>query len=91
MSVQIPISNELLTLLRSILEENKSVDEWKAIESDDMFQSENYSGGFDATENAFCFSFYEKNGAEYWFQLSFDDIQRIVESEKGEVDMRPAG
>jgi hypothetical protein len=74
---RVSISNELLSIFREIIEERKTVGEWAAVESDDMFQIGNYSGGFDATENAFCFSFYNGTGEEFWFQLELDEIKKI--------------
>lgn len=36
------------------------------IESDDMFQTQNYVGGFDATEMSFCFSYFDANRDEFY-------------------------
>jgi len=57
--MQIPIDDEFLTLCEQILKEGLSLEEWREIESDDMFQSPHYEGGFDATEDAFCFSYFD--------------------------------
>jgi hypothetical protein len=63
--MKVTITEELKAILREILEENRSVSEWAEIESDDTYQTKNYCGGFDATEGAFCFSFYDKDKKEY--------------------------
>lgn len=41
-----------------------------------MFQSNTFEGGFDATENAFTFSFFT-GGKEYWFQLTLEEVSKI--------------
>jgi hypothetical protein len=82
------IDFELQLLLKKILDEKLSEEQWKQIESSDMFQSENYIGGFDATEMAFTFSFYSPNGREFWFQLTLDEILMIDRGEIKEIDLR---
>ena len=86
-----PVSADLLTIFRKIVEENKSNDEWAEVESDDMFQTVHYSGGFDATEMAFCFSHFDPNGGEFWFQLSLDEVSSVANAGEGEVEVRPRG
>ena len=89
--MKIAATQELLDICRHVLEEQKTIDEWAEIESDDMFQSEHFCGGFDATERAFCFSLYDDdNGREYWFQLTLDDVRMLAERTDGEIDIRPA-
>jgi len=67
---------EFYEICKEIIAENKSIEEWAEIESDDQFQSAIYEGGFDATEMAFCFSVYiEKQ--EYWFQLPLTQILQL--------------
>ena len=46
------------------------------MESCDMFQEAPYVGGFETIENAFCFSVYDEDGAEYWFQLK--ELQKFI-------------
>jgi len=55
-----------------------------------MFQTEHYSGGYDATEAAFCFSHYREDGSEWWFQLSLDDVARVARGEPVILDERPS-
>lgn len=74
--IVIPITPEFKEICKEIVSENLSETEWSAIESDDMFQSSSFEGGFDATENAFTFSFFTNN-KEYWFQLSLEEVQKI--------------
>jgi len=70
------IEKDFLDICKEIITENKTVAEWAEIESDDMFQSGKYEGGFDATGMEFCFSVYIED-VEYWFQLSLDTIYKI--------------
>ena len=78
-----------IQICKEILSENKTLEEWKEIESDDMFQNSKYVGGFDAIEMEFCFGMYE-NKSEYWFQVSLEDVVNIVNGKKSTIDVRPA-
>ncbi|HRJ90468.1 MAG TPA: hypothetical protein PLN05_16810 [Pyrinomonadaceae bacterium] len=89
--MNILVTKELESIFAMILLEDKSENEWAEIESDDMFQSKHFCGGFDATERAFCFSYYDDDGIEYWFQLSLSEILVIVEQGSGVIKARPAG
>ncbi len=71
------IDKELKEIVLLISEEKKSVTQCSEIESDDMFQSQHYCGGFDADEEEFCFSYYDEDNVEYWFQLSLEQIEQI--------------
>jgi hypothetical protein len=81
--------NEFYQICEEIILENKSISQWAAIESDDMFQSGKYEGGFDATGMEFCFSVFVNN-VEYWFQLSLDSIQEINKKNITEVQISKA-
>lgn len=84
------IQKELVELCERIVDENKSLDDWSLVESSDMFQHGSYNGGFDAIEMEFCFSFYDSEGMEYWFQVSLEDVIRIANAEKTTIQMRKA-
>jgi len=86
--IQIPIDNEFLTLCEEILQEGYSLEQWREIESDDMFQSPHYSGGFDATEDAFCFSYYDSDESELWFQLTLSEMMEIAAGKLKWIDAR---
>lgn len=84
------LSNEdFEEIVNKILTENKTLEEWAEIESDDMFQEGDYVGGFDGTEMEFCFSVFE-NENEYWFQLPLDDIVKLSNGILIEVELREA-
>ena len=85
----IEIDEELRSQIREIQRERMSAIEWAEIESDDLFQSEHYRGGFDATEMEFCFSFFRSH-KEYWFQFSLTDIDTLLRSSDAKIEVRPA-
>jgi hypothetical protein len=76
--MQIPITDELRDICRSIEAEQKSDDEWSLEESDDMIQGVTFEGGYDAIERAFCFSFYDEAGDEFWFQITLQEVHEIA-------------
>jgi hypothetical protein len=77
--MKIKVTDEFKSICGEILKEKKSEQEWAAIESDDMFQTKSFCGGYDADEKAFCFSYYNKNGDEYWFQLTLEEVEKTVD------------
>jgi hypothetical protein len=89
-TMQLAADDEFRAICREILAEDLSPTQWAAIESDDMFQSEHYAGGYDATEEAFCFSHYTADGEEYWFQLSLPEITAVVAGDLAVLDARLA-
>ena len=72
--------DELRTLCSGIMERRWNEDTWSAHESDDEFQTQHLCGGFDATERAFCFSYYSSEGTEYWFQFSLRQAELLASS-----------
>lgn len=88
MSLQ--IDDEFVTICREIVADGDSDAEWAEIESDDMFQSEHYAGGYDADEQAFCFSHYVSDGEEQWFQLTLVEVQAAAAGERPAIKVRPA-
>lgn len=83
------VDTEFVEICKSIISEGKSIDEWAEIESDDMFQTTNYTGGFDGTEMEFCFSVY-LNSKEYWFQLSLDEVSAVSIGHLKTLEIREA-
>lgn len=76
--MKIKIDQEFKTICQEILNLNLSPEEWNEIESDDYFQTDHFIGGFDSTEQAFCFSYYI-NDKEYWLQVDLEQIRNIDE------------
>jgi len=75
--MKLVVTLELLRIFREIENRNLTLVQWRGIESDDEWESPNYQGGFDATEDAFCFSYFDNVGREYWFQKSLDEVLEI--------------
>ncbi len=78
--MNIKVDLELKDICEEILKENKTMSEWALIESSDMFQSKHFIGGYDATEEAFCFSYYDDQGKEFWFQFTLDQAKEIIDN-----------
>jgi hypothetical protein len=76
-----PLRGELFRHFAAIVDKGLSATEWAERESSDMFQSDHFSGGFDATEGEFLFSYYPKEGGEFWFGLSLAEVETAVETD----------
>lgn len=70
--MEIPIDNELKGICLEIASEGLSEMRWAEIESFDMFQTTKFCGGYDSDEGEFCFSFFDVDKKEYWFQFSLE-------------------
>lgn len=79
--VNVPIEDSFLDICKEIMERKLSESEWAEIESDDMFQSGRYIGGYDADEGEFCFSYHTPQGDKYWFQISLNSVFEIANGE----------
>lgn len=88
--MQIPLDEEFRSICHAIVAENRSDEEWAEIEADDYFQEESYTGGYDAIEEAFTFSFYPPEGGELWFQLTLREVERVAAGELHSLEARPA-
>jgi putative RNA 2'-phosphotransferase len=86
----VPIRNELLEICRQIIGEGKTEAEWREMESDDMYRQGPYSGGFDAAEKAFCFSFISEGNEEFWFQFTLGEAAEIAMGNPLRIEGRPA-
>jgi hypothetical protein len=89
--MQIVPDDEFLAICREIAMTDHGEDEWAEIESDDMFQTDSYTGGYDATEEAFTFSYYAPDGEEYWFQLTLAEVKALAAGQQVAIEGRPAG
>ncbi|HEV8262860.1 MAG TPA: hypothetical protein VGQ19_19155 [Burkholderiales bacterium] len=88
--MKLTIDDHFREIAQSILAEGRSDEEWSEIESDDMFQSGPYVGGYEATEAAFTFSYYDDDQKEYWFQLTLDEMKDVAEGKRTTIEARPA-
>lgn len=55
-----------------------------------MFQSASFQGGFDATEDAFTFSYWDETKREWWFQLTAEEVRLIYEGTLKSIHIRLA-
>ena len=88
--MKLVVDKEFFGICKEILNRKLTLAEWSEIESNDEFQTENYCGGFDETENEFCFSYYDEERTEYWFQKSLLEIQKINSGKIIEFEIRLA-
>ncbi len=88
--MKISTNAEIISICREILNEQKTEEEWAGHESDDMFQTDNFACGFDADETAFCFSHYDSDGREFWFQLTLGEIKDVVNGNISVINADPA-
>ena len=84
---QLEVNEEFRRVCEAIRAEDKSAVEWDQCESDDWFQTDHFKGGYDATEQEFCFSYYDTTGKEWWFQFSYEDVSRILDGELRYLDL----
>lgn len=82
------IESELRDICQDIVDRDQSLDEWREMASSDEFQGERYSGGFEAEEDAFSFSYYGDDSTELFFQFSLEEAAEIASGEQKSVEAR---
>ena len=87
-SPEIEVSERLRDICLEISESDWSEADWAEHESDDWWQTEELCGGYDATESAFCFSYYTPEGEEFWFQFTLAQAAKIANGEITTVTAR---
>ena len=88
--MRLEVTKEFVAICYSIVNKRLSDAEWAAVASCDMFQSESFCGGYDAIEGAFCFSYYDMDRCEFWFQVSPTEVRDIINGLKTDLDLRLA-
>ena len=88
--MRMKVDKEFVEICQAIAAENKTLEEWALLESDDCFSSINYVGGFDETEMAFCFSYYDSQKREFWFQITLEEVSQILTNKLKQVKLREA-
>ena len=81
---------EFVGICHRVAHEGWTDDDWAERESDDWFQTASFCGGYDADERAFCFSYYDASGMEWWFQVSLPDALMISAGEDVVIELRRA-
>lgn len=84
------IDDELRGIFREIVAQNWSDADWATHEADDWFQTAKYCGGFDATENEFCFSVNDADSAEWWFQFPLSTVAAILSGDIKSIECHAA-
>ena len=79
---------QLVTICREIAARSLSLEQWAEVESCDEFQSERLVGGFEAPEGQFTFSYFDGDGAEWWFNLTLDQALSAAKGNGVVVDLR---
>jgi hypothetical protein len=87
--MDLKVDDELREICFQIVEDARSLEEWREIESDDLVQTPHYVGGFDATEDAFCFSARFPERDELWFQFTLEEAADIAASRRLTLPARP--
>lgn len=72
------LKSELLRHFDEVVMMGLGEAEWAERESSAMFQSRHFSGGFDATDGTFLFSYFPDEGGEFWFDVNLAVIERAT-------------
>jgi len=88
--MKLAVNEEFILICKQLLDKEKKETRWAEIESDDMFQSDSFVGGYDADEEAFCFSYYDEADKEYWFQVTLPQVVEIARGKRIDLEIRPA-
>lgn len=86
--MEIPVPADLLAICAEIMAEGKTDDEWAEIEAGDWFQTETVTGGYDAGERAFTFSYYAPDAEELWIVLTLAEAAEVARGERTTVEAR---
>ena len=84
------VDDEFNNICQQIVTEKFTPEQWREVESDDEFQSVHFCGGYDADEDAFCFSYYDVEGKEWWFHLTLPEVQKVLRCETNQIELRAA-
>jgi len=82
------VDSELLSIVAEIISMNLTLEDWNKQESSDQFQSEHYVGGYDSDEEAFCFSYYNKDNEEFWFDIAYKDLASLKDKKISVLPLR---
>lgn len=85
--MKLEVNEELKSICKDIIEENKTADEWQKVEAGDWFQTDNFCGGFDKAIGGFAFSYYEGE-KEFWFDLKLAEVPEILNGNIKTIECR---
>jgi hypothetical protein len=90
-TMKLRVSQKFVVICQRIVDTDWTESEWAAHEADDWFQTDHFDGGYDATENAFCFSYVRADLCEYWLQLTLPEVHDVLAGRIQELSARLAG
>lgn len=84
-------TQEFQGILKEIVEQDWSSEEWARHEADDWFQTEHFHGGFEADETylngEFNFSYYDDKKKEWWFTFKLEDVPRLQQEDFSSIKL----
>lgn len=83
---QLKADSVLRRICEEIVRHDKSDQEWADVESGDLFQEGDYSGGYDAIEQEFLFSYY-RGDKEYWLSFDLPTAGKVAAGEERWFDL----
>ena len=90
-SKDVEASGELTAICQEISSRGLTASQWAELESCDQFQTNHWCGGYEATEQAFCFSLYLRSGEERWLSLTLQQIGSIAAGSAVALQLRQPG
>jgi hypothetical protein len=87
---QLKADDDLRGICREIVAQGRSVNEWDSVESDDMFQRGALVGGYEGSEQAFAFSYYDAAKKEWWLSFALPVAEKIARGEEYWLDLYEA-
>ena len=89
-SPQLKADDDLRAICREIVAQRRSMTEWDRVESDDMFQRGAFVGGYEGSEQAFTFSYYDPAKKEWWLSFTLTIVEKIARGEEYWLDLYEA-
>lgn len=85
--MEIQVNDELKSICKDILDENKSAEQWKESGVGELYQTDSFCGGYEAATGLFSFSLY-RGEKEFWFDLQLSAVSDIVNGNKKTIECK---
>jgi hypothetical protein len=72
------LDDEFRAICREIITEYDRKGDASLVESDDLYQTSCYCGGWQPEDRRFWFSFYAPDGGDYIFSFSLEDARMVA-------------
>lgn len=82
--------DDLRGICREFVAQGRNLNEWDSVESDDMFQRGAFVGGYEGSEQAFTFSYYDAAKKEWWLSFALPVAEKIARGEGYWLDLYEA-